>query len=47
VNSNQDLKERSGRSIHAVRQMSYCLKKMGLIEQVGKHRNQHLFKIIE
>ncbi|MBM3130725.1 MAG: hypothetical protein FJ009_19110 [Chloroflexi bacterium] len=45
--SNQDLKERSGRSIHAVRQMSYCLKKMGLIEQVGKHRNQHLFKIIE
>jgi hypothetical protein len=45
--SNQSLQEHSGGSIHAVRQMSYCLKKMGLIEQVGKRRNQHLFKIIE
>jgi len=45
--SNQSLKERSGDSIHAVRRMTYCLKKMGLIEQVGKNRNQHLLKIIE
>jgi hypothetical protein len=45
--SNQSLKERSGGSIHAVRQMTYCLKKMGVIQQVGKNRNQLLFKITE
>jgi hypothetical protein len=45
--SNQSLKERNGSSIHSVRQMTYCLKKMGLIEQVGKNGNQLLFKIIE
>jgi len=45
--SNQSLKEHSGGSIHAVRQMTYCLKKMGLIEQVGKNGNRLLFKITE
>jgi hypothetical protein len=45
--SNQSLKERCGSPIHAVRQMTYCLKKMGLIEQVGKNGNQLLFRIIE
>lgn len=44
--SNQSLKEHSGGSIHAVRQMTYCLKKMGLIAQMGKNRNQLLFKIM-
>ena len=45
--SNQSLKERSGGSIHAVRQMTYCLKKMGVIQQVGKNGNQLLFKVTE
>lgn len=45
--SNQSLKEHTGSSIHAVRQMTYCLKKMGLIEQVGKNGNQLLFRITE
>ena len=45
--SNQSLTERVGGSIHATRQMTYCLKKMGVIQQVGKNRNQLLFKIIE
>jgi len=45
--SNQSLKERSGGSIHTVRQTTYCLKKMGVIQQVGKIRNQLLFRIME
>lgn len=43
--SNKSLTERIGGSIHATRQMTYCLKKMGLIQQVGKNGNQHLFNI--
>ena len=45
--SNQSLTERVGRSIHTIRQMTYCLKKMGAIQEVGKNRNQLLFKIAE
>lgn len=45
--TNQSLTERIGGSIHATRQMTYCLKKMGLIQQVGKNRNQLLFEIIK
>jgi hypothetical protein len=45
--SNQSLAERTGSSIHATRQMTYCLRKMGLIQEVGKNRNQLLFKITE
>ncbi len=45
--SNKSLKERIGESIHAVRQITYSLKKMGLIHQVGKDGNQLLFKISE
>lgn len=43
--TNQSLTERIGGSIQATRQMTYCLKKMGLIQPVGKNRNQLLFKI--
>ncbi len=43
--SNQSLTERMGGSIHATRKMTYCLKKMGLIQEVGKNRNQLLFRI--
>ena len=45
--SNQSLTQRMDISIHTTRQMTYCLKKMGLIQPVGKHRNQLLFKITE
>jgi len=45
--TNQSLTDRIGGSIHATRRMTYCLKKMGVIQQVGKNRNQLLFKIIE
>lgn len=44
--TNQSLTERIGGSIHTTRQMTYCFRKMGLIQQVGKNRNQLLFKII-
>ncbi len=43
--SNQSLTERMGGSIHATRKMTYCLKKMGVIQEVGKNRNQLLFRI--
>jgi hypothetical protein len=45
--SNQSLTERIGGSIHATRKMTYCLRKMGVIQEVGKNRNQLLFKITE
>jgi hypothetical protein len=44
--SNQSLTERVGSSIHAIRQMTYCLKKMGVIQEAGKNRNQLLFRIV-
>lgn len=43
--TNQSLTERIGGSIHATRQMTYCLKKMEVIQEVGKNRNHLLFKI--
>jgi len=45
--TNQSLAARLDDSIHATRQMTFCLKKMGVIQEVGKNRNQLLFKIIE
>jgi len=45
--TNQNLTERIGGSIQATRRMTYCLKKMGVIETIGKNRNQFLFKIVE
>jgi len=41
--TNQSLTVRIGGSIHATRQMTYCLKKMGVIQEVGKNGNQLLF----
>ena len=43
--SNATLAGRIGRPIHAVRRMTYCLKKMGVIEEVGKNGNRLLFRI--
>ncbi len=43
--SNQSLGRRTGSSIYAVRQMTYCLKRMGAIEQVGKNGNELLFQV--
>jgi len=43
--SNQILADRSESSIHVARQITYCLDKMGAIQQVGKNGNQRLFKI--
>ena len=43
--SNRDIAECTGSLIHAVRQMTYCLKKMGAIEPVGKKGNAPLFQM--
>ena len=42
--SNASLAHRLDTPVHAVRRMTYCLKRMGVIEEVGKNRNQLLFK---
>ena len=42
--SNASLAHHLGSPVHAVRRMTYCLKRMGVIEEVGKNRNQLLFK---
>jgi hypothetical protein len=42
--SNQQLANHSGDAIRSARKITYCLKKMGAIEQVGKNGNQLLFK---
>lgn len=43
--SNKNLAHSMGQSIHMARKVSYCLKKMGLIRQVGKKGNEMLFEI--
>jgi hypothetical protein len=43
--SNKDLARGLGRSIYLARKVSYCLKKMGLIKEVGKKGNELLFEI--
>ena len=43
--SNASLAHRLGVPVHAVRPMTYCLKKMGVLEQVGKRGNQLFFRI--
>jgi hypothetical protein len=43
--SNRHLAQHIGGSIRAARRMTYCLKKMGAIQEVGKNGNQLLFKI--
>lgn len=41
--SNKNLAQSLGRSIHVARKVTYCLKKMGLISEVGKKGNELLF----
>lgn len=43
--SNKNLAHSLGRSIHVARKVSYCLKKMGVIKEVGKKGNELLFEI--
>ncbi|MCL4395197.1 MAG: hypothetical protein M1482_10415, partial [Chloroflexi bacterium] len=43
--SNASLAARSGESIYHVRRMTYCLRKMGAIEAVGKNGNQLVFQV--
>lgn len=43
--SNKHLAHSLGRSVHIARKLSYCLKKMGLIREVGKKGNELLFEI--
>jgi hypothetical protein len=45
--SNRQLAHQLGESIRAASQITYCLKKMGAIEQAGKNGNQLLFTIPE
>lgn len=42
--SNKNLAHSLGQSIHMARKVSYCLKKMGLIREVGKKSNELLFE---
>lgn len=42
--TNRDLAEKTGLSIHRARRMTYCLRKMGAIEEVDKDRNELLFE---
>ncbi len=43
--SNKSLAEKNHRPVHEARRITYCLKKMGLIREVGKKRNELLFEI--
>jgi hypothetical protein len=43
--TNKNLARATGRPIHQVRRMTYCLKKMGLILPVGKNKNELLFEL--
>lgn len=45
--SNKHLAHCLGRSIYMARKVSYCLKKMGLIQEVGKKGNELLFEVVE
>ena len=45
--TNLGLHAQIGGSIHTIRQMTYCLRKMGIIQQVGKKGNALLYKISE
>ncbi len=42
--SNKSLAEAAGLSIARTRRMTYCLRKMGAIREVGKNRNELLFE---
>ncbi len=44
--SNKDLAVLGGYSIYQARKMSYCLRKMGIIKEVGKRRNELLFSFV-
>jgi hypothetical protein len=43
--SNKQLAHSLGRSIYLARKVSYCLKKIGLIREVGKKGNELLFEV--
>ena len=43
--SNRKLAESLGRSVYLARKMTYCLKKMGVIKEIGKNRNELLFEV--
>ncbi len=42
--SNKHLAQSLGRSVHVARKVTYCLKKIGLIREVGKKGNELLFE---
>ncbi len=44
--SNKDLAVLGGYSIYQARKMTYCLRKMGIIKEVGKRRNELLFSFV-
>jgi hypothetical protein len=43
--SNKDLAACSGNSLYQARKITYCLKKMGIIKEVGKRRRELLFEL--
>lgn len=45
--TNRTLAEHMGVSIHTIRKMTYSLRKLGLIRQVGKERNAFLFELVQ
>ncbi len=44
--SNKDLAALGGYSIYQARKITYCLRKMGILKEVGKHRNELQFNRI-
>ena len=43
--TNKMLAEKSGDTVSAAQKMTYCLKKMDLVREVGKRGNELLFEV--
>jgi Cof subfamily protein (haloacid dehalogenase superfamily) len=45
--TNKTLAKNLGQSIYTARKVTYCLKKMDVIKETGKNRNELLFEVVE
>ncbi len=45
--TNKTLAKSLGQSVYTARKMTYCLKKIGVIKETGKNRNELLFEVVE
>jgi hypothetical protein len=44
--TNKSLSQKTGIPISKVRKMTYCMRKMGIVIEIGKNRNELLFSIV-